>query len=172
MAIYDELGLRFRRAARAHIGVQIALLAGDPSRAEQELRDALATLDEIGARGVHATLAAVLADMLAELGRDDEAEGLATEVAESVAPEDLAPQVLRRAALARVLAHRGEQEAAQSLAAEAVRLTEAVAFPELRARALLAAAEVSGDDEPVAEARRVYEAKGVRLPLASRERAE
>jgi ATP/maltotriose-dependent transcriptional regulator MalT len=160
MAIYDELGLRFRRAARAHIGAQIALLGGDPEAAERELRDALETLAEIGAHGVHATLATVLADLLVDLGRDHDAEALAREVAGTVAPDDLAPQVLWRAALARVLAHRGRPEEAEELAREALRLTEAVDFPDLRARALLAAAEVTGDTGFLDEARRVYEAKG------------
>jgi len=176
MAIYDELGLRFRRAARAHIGAQIALLAGDAAGAERELRDALEALAEIGARGVHATLAAVLADVLAERARDEEAEALCDEVAAVVAPDDLAPQVLRRAALARVLVHRGELDEARVVAAEALRLTEDVGFPELRARALLAAAEVTGNADLLAEAHRVYGAKGVLVevgaPLATQGRAE
>jgi len=176
MAIYDELGLRFRRVARAHIGAQIALLGGDAAGAEHELRDALRALGEMGARGVHATLGAVLADILAEHGHDDEAEALCAEVAEVVAPDDLAPQVLRRAALARVHAHRDEAVEAQTVAAEAVRLTEEVGFPELRARALLAAAEATGNGELLVEARRVYEAKGVLVevgpPLARQGRAE
>jgi DNA-binding SARP family transcriptional activator len=176
MAIYDELGLRFRRAARAHIGAQIALSSSDPAGAERELRTALQTLDEIGASGVHATLAAVLADMLAEHGRDHEAEGLAREVAAAVAADDLAPQVLRRAALARVLAHRGDLDEASSLAADALDLTEEVDFPELRARALLAAAEVTGETARLDEARRIYEAKGNTVAagalLASRAPAE
>jgi DNA-binding SARP family transcriptional activator/class 3 adenylate cyclase len=176
MAIYDELGLRFRRAARAHIGSQIALLGGDAAGAEHALRDALQALGEMGAHGVHATLGAVLADILAEHGHDEEAEALCEEVADVVAPDDLAPQVLRRAALARVHAHRGETEAAEALAAESLRLTEHVGFPELRARALLAAAEVRGDGGLLAEARRVYEAKGAHVelgpPLVTPGRAE
>jgi DNA-binding SARP family transcriptional activator/class 3 adenylate cyclase len=176
IAIYDELGLRFRRSARAHIGAQIALLAGDASAAERELRDALDALSEIGARGVHATLATVLADMLAELGRDEEAEALLAEVEDAVEPDDLAPQVLRRAALARVLAHRDEPERARDVAAEALRLTEAVDFPDLRARALLAAADVTGDLGFLEEAGRVYRAKGnvaaLGARLAFREHAE
>ena len=160
VAVYDELGLRFRRAARAHIGAQIALLADEPAEAERELRTALDTLAEIGARGVHTTLGAVLADIWSELGRDDEAEELAREVAGAVAQDDLAPQVLWRVALARVLAHRGEATDAEALIAEALDLTAAIDFPDLRARALMAAAEVTGDAQLLDQARDVYEAKG------------
>jgi tetratricopeptide (TPR) repeat protein len=160
VAVYDELGLRFRRAARAHIGAQIALLGDEPAEAERELRTALDTLAEIGARGVHTTLGAVLADILSELGRDDEAEELAREVAGAVAQDDLAPQVLWRVALARVHAHRGEVVEAETLAGEALDLTATVDFPDLRARALTAAAEVTGDSQLLDQACDVYEAKG------------
>lgn len=160
VAVYDELGLRFRRAARAHIGAQIALLGNDPAEAERELRAGLDTLAEIGARGVHTTLGAVLADIWSELGRDNEADELARKVAGAVAQDDLAPQVLWRVALARVLVHRGEAAHAEALIAEALDLTAAIDFPDLRARALMAAAEVTGDAQLLDEARGVYEAKG------------
>jgi ATP/maltotriose-dependent transcriptional regulator MalT len=160
IAVYDELGLRFRRAARAHIGAQIALLEGEPAEAERELRTALDTLAEIGARGLHTTLGAVLADIWSELGRDDEAEELVHEVAGAVAEDDLAPQVLWRVALARVLARRGETAQAETLAGEALELTAAIDFPDLRARTLMAAAEVTGNAHLLDEARDVYEAKG------------
>jgi ATP/maltotriose-dependent transcriptional regulator MalT len=160
VAVYDELGLRFRRAARAHIGAQIALLGSDPAEAERELLVGLNTLAEIGARGVHTTLGAVMADIWSELGRDDEAETMAREVAGAAANDDLAPQVLWRVALARVLAHRGEAAEAKTLIAEALDLTAAIDFPDVRARALTAAAEVRGDAELLDQARGVYEAKG------------
>ena len=160
VAVYDELGLRFRRAARAHIGAQIALLRNDPAEAERELRAGLDTLAEIGARGVHTTLGAVLADIWSELGRDNEADELARKVAGAVAQDDLAPQVLWRVALARVLVHRGEAADAEALIAEALDLAAAIDFPDLRARALMAAAEVTGNAQLLDQARGVYEAKG------------
>jgi tetratricopeptide (TPR) repeat protein len=176
MAIYDELGQRFRRAARAHIGAKLALFSDDPAEAERVLRNALETLADIGAQGVQATLAAVLADMLAEFARDDEAEELADQIENTAGADDLASQVLRRTALARVFLHRGDTERAEALAAEAVDLTNAIEFPELRARALLAAADATRDAALADEGRRVYEQKGnlaaARLLLASRLGAE
>ena len=54
VAIYEELGLRLRRATRAHIGSRIALLAGDPVAAEDELRTANDVLVGFGAHGIAA----------------------------------------------------------------------------------------------------------------------
>ena len=62
--------------------------------------------------------------------------------------------------LARVLAHRGEAAEAEALITEALDLSGAIDFPDVRARALSAAAEVTGDAELLDQARSVYEAKG------------
>ncbi len=166
IAVYDELGLRFRRASRASIGAQVELVAGDAAAAERELRDAIDTLAQIGAQGVHTTLGAVLADLLAQLGRDEEAGELARQVADEVAEDDLAPQALWRATLAGVLVRAGEVDEASRLAQAALALTERTDFPALRVAALTAAAEVAEQGgrpearELLAEARALCEAKG------------
>ena len=49
---------------------------------------------------------------------------------------------------------------AEALIAEALDLTAAIDFPDLRARALMAAADVTGDAQLLDQARDVYEAKG------------
>jgi class 3 adenylate cyclase/DNA-binding SARP family transcriptional activator len=142
VATYAELGLRLRRAAHAFFGAQIELLAGDTAAAEQELRAAGATLGGFGTHGLAATHGAVLADLLCTLGRLDEAEALARELAGSAPEDDLMPQALWRSTLGRVLAARGELEEAERLLGESLRLTEGVESPDLRAAVLAGAAEV------------------------------
>jgi DNA-binding SARP family transcriptional activator/class 3 adenylate cyclase len=167
VATNEELALRLRRASHRYVAAQIELLAGDTSAAEQELRASTAALRELGARNFEATHAAFHADVLCTLGHGDEAEALARGLAGSAPADDLIPQVLRRTALARVLARRNELQEARELATEALVLTEGIEFPDLRVAALAAAAEVEtgqGRPEParglLAEARRIMEAKG------------
>jgi len=97
----------------------------------------------------------VLADVLCTLGRDDEAESLAREVARSAPEDDLAPQVLWRSSLGRVLVRRGELPEAERLAEDATALTEGVEFPDLRVAALVGAAEVAAARHRHAAARRL-----------------
>ena len=70
---YERLGLHFSRAARSHLGAQIELLGGDPAAAARELRAGCETLEAMGERGVRSTLSGFLADVLCELGEDEEA---------------------------------------------------------------------------------------------------
>ena len=166
-AIYEELGLRLRRATRAHIGSRIALLAGDPVAAEAELRTANDVLVGFGAHGIAAVHAGLLADLLAQRASFDEAEAIARELAQSLPEDDLAPQVLWRTALGRVLAARGDLAEAERLTLEALALTEAIEFPDICVTALTAAVAVrtaqGRDDDArklLGEARRIIEAKG------------
>ena len=48
IAVYEEFGLRFRRAVRSIVGAQIEALAGDLDAAERELRTGYAMLEEMG----------------------------------------------------------------------------------------------------------------------------
>ena len=79
VAVYQEFGLRFRRAVRSIVGAQIETLAGDLVAAERELRTGYAMLEEMGERGVRSTLAGFLAEVLSMRGDDDEAEGFAAD---------------------------------------------------------------------------------------------
>ena len=113
-------------------------------------------------------MAASLARLTCEDGRDDEAERLARVAEESAAKGDVTTQVRRRAAQAKVLTRRGELvEAAETLAREAVAMTDGTQFPDWRADTLLDLAEVlrvaGRPEEANAAARvalRLYETKG------------
>jgi tetratricopeptide (TPR) repeat protein len=143
---YDDLGLRLRRAARSLIPAEIEFLAGNPDEAVAILRWAYEGLREMGTTPLMSTVAAFLADACAAAGQRDEAIRFAKISAEHAAAEDIVTQVMWRVALSRATN-------APALAAEAARLAAPTDYPDLKARALVALGEV-------AEARRIYEAKG------------
>lgn len=166
-ATYEEFGLRFRRATQAFVGAQIELLAGDATAAEQELRGSTAAFDEIGAATSATTHRALLAEVVARLGRLGEAEELARLVAAEAPEHDLIAQVLSCCTLSRVRARAGSAPEAVELATEARRLLADAEFPQLTIAALTSAAEAAaaaGDsaqtERLLAEARRAAEAKG------------
>ncbi len=167
IALYEELGLRFRRTVRRLVGAEIERLAGDLRAAERELRAGYEALAAMGESGVRAVLAAYLADVLVDLGQDDEAERFARMAAAAVEERDVAPQAIQRAVRARVLSRRGDLDEATALAREAVDLAETTDFLGLQAEAYLALSEVhsAGGAGAIARelldrARLLHEAKG------------
>lgn len=157
-ACYDELGLRYMRAARSHVVGFVELLAGDPERAVRELRAGYDALAEMGERGTRSTIAAFLAEALVAQGRYPDAEQFARVAEEAGAADDVVTQCLWRCASARALAHARDLVAAERLAHEAVRLAADTDFLELQARALLDLAAVlatggrTGETGPLVEA--------------------
>jgi class 3 adenylate cyclase/tetratricopeptide (TPR) repeat protein len=115
-----ELGQRMQHARHSmHVG-WISLLAERPERAEQELRAGAELLDAAGERAWLSTVAAVLAEVLFRLERDDEAEEWTQRSEQAASPEDALSQAMWRSTRAKVLARRGEAEQAVRLSAEAV----------------------------------------------------
>jgi class 3 adenylate cyclase/tetratricopeptide (TPR) repeat protein len=172
-ATYEEFGLRFRRANQSFVAAQILLLAGDAAAAERELRASSAAFDEIGAATSAITHRALLAEVLARLGRLEEAAEVAQRVAAQASSYDLIAQVLSRSALARVRVSEGSAHEAVELAAGARRLLAEAEFPQLAIAALTAGAEAAAaaDDGAeaerlLAEARTIAEAKGATASLA------
>lgn len=166
-AIYEELGLDFRRAARSPIPAAIEALAGDDEAAERELRWGYDTLEKMGEKAVRATIAAFLAEPIYRQGRLDEAERFSKISEDLAAGDDLVPQVVWRSVRARVLARRGELDQAETMGREALRLVADTDFPDVQAGTLLALAEVldaAGKHEEAAplaaEARALHERKG------------
>jgi class 3 adenylate cyclase/predicted ATPase len=145
-ALYEELGQRFRIAARSLIAAEIELLAGRPNEGTAILRWAFGELQEMGASSVMSTVAAFLADALAVEGARDEAIQY-SEVSERHAADlDVLTQVMWRVA-------RANATSDLALAREAVALSEPTDYIDIRARALLAI----GDREAAA---REYARKG------------
>jgi predicted ATPase len=165
-ATYADLGLTLYVASSEHEAV-VELLAGNPAAAERSARAAYRALEEMGERAFRSTMAASLAVVILELGRDEEAEDFAKLSAQLAASGDLVTQVRWRRVRARVLARRGEIRAAEELAREALAIAEATDFVNDQADALVDLShvlEASGrcDDAAAAAsgALRLYELKG------------
>ena len=90
--------------------------------AERALRGGYDRLGDYGETGFRSTTGTLLADVLARLGRFDEADELLDEVAGVMTADDVDPQVRLRAVRGQILARRGELAAAERSAREAVAL--------------------------------------------------
>jgi len=119
-AILGDVGFKILAAAYCQNSAYVEMLAGDPREAERELRSGFADLEKMGEKAFLSTTAAELAQALYEQRRYDEAERF-THVSQELGPrDDFATQVEWRSTRAKVLARRGEFEAAVALAEEAV----------------------------------------------------
>jgi class 3 adenylate cyclase/tetratricopeptide (TPR) repeat protein len=171
-----ELGQRMQYARHSmHVG-WIGMLAGRPEQAEQELREGAELLDAGGERSWLSTVAAVLAEVLYRLGRDEEAEEWTLRCEQAASPEDALSQALWRATRAKVLARRGEAERAVRLSIEAVQQASGRDNLHLLGDCLSDRAEVLGLLARPREGRRflhqalaAYDRKGI-VPLVERTR--
>jgi class 3 adenylate cyclase/tetratricopeptide (TPR) repeat protein len=145
-ALHEELGQRYRIATRSLIAAEIEVLAGRPNEAIAIFRWALGELQEMGATSVMSTVAAFLADALADEGSIDDAIRYSQLSERHAADLDVATQVMWRVA-------RANATGAPQLAQEAVELAEPTDYTYIKARALLA---VGDRDRAVRE----YERKG------------
>lgn len=141
-AIYEDLGLRVHAALVSLDSAPVEMLAGDAVAAERELRRDYEALEELGEKNYLSTTAALLAQALHELGRDDEAEQLTKISEELSAPDDLNSQVEWRCARAKVLASRRQFADAEEMVREAVRRALKTDFLEVQANAYLDLANV------------------------------
>ena len=165
-ATYADLGLTLFLAGSEHEAV-VELLAGNPAAAEKSARAAYRALEEMGERAFRSTMAATLALVILEQGRDEEADALAEVSARLGATGDLLTQIRWRRVRARVLARRAEIQAAEALAREALAIAEATDFVNERADALIDLSHVLEEsrrcEEAVAAASgavHLYELKG------------
>jgi class 3 adenylate cyclase/tetratricopeptide (TPR) repeat protein len=145
-ALYEELGHRFRIAARSLIAADIEELAGSPSEATAILRWAFGELREMGITSTTSTVAAFLADALAAEGSMEDAIHFSKVSEQHAADFDVATQVMWRVARANATGN-------PTLAREAVELADPTDYTDIKARALLAVGDVDG-------AAREYERKG------------
>ena len=121
-AILGDVGFKILSAAYSQSSAYVEMLAGDPREAERELRSGYADLEKMGEKGYLSTVAAELAQALYEQRQFDEAERF-THVSQELGPlDDYATQVEWRGTRAKLLAKRGEFDAAVTLAEEAVAL--------------------------------------------------
>jgi class 3 adenylate cyclase/tetratricopeptide (TPR) repeat protein len=171
-----DIGAGFQRTAG-----YVAMLAGDLSMAETELRRGFDILERIGDIGHRVSLAADLSLVLLESeGREREILEIADASEPFVIEDDVDAQVRWKAARGRALARLGDAAEGNRLARESVARAWRTDYCELRGLSQVALAEVlrlSGRSEEAAEALEkavaVYQAKGnVVLAAATGRRLE
>ena len=118
-------------------------MAGDPSAAEQILREGHQALRAMGERGDRANIVTLLAEATYAQGRFDQALRLTEEGEALAGAGDFDAQGRWRATRAKLLARRGQFGAAARLAEEAVALVPVTSGAPQRAEFLLAQAEVA-----------------------------
>jgi class 3 adenylate cyclase/tetratricopeptide (TPR) repeat protein len=159
------------------LGYFVEMVRGDWRAGEQELRQGFDELTSMGDKNYLAITAGWLAHCLYALGRYDEADHCAAVCESSAAKSWVAAQVLSKGARAMLLARRGNVEAGEALAREAVDLALRTDRVDTQTDALMDLAEVlrvggrGAEAVPiVADALRRYELKEVH-PAAARARA-
>jgi predicted ATPase/DNA-binding SARP family transcriptional activator len=114
----------------------------DPAAAERELRPGYEALRRIGEKSHFSSVTGLLARAVCAQGRYDEADQLSRESERAARPNDIHSHILWRTARAKVLAHRGELEAGEALAREAVAFAAESDFLDSHGDALTDLAEV------------------------------
>jgi class 3 adenylate cyclase/predicted ATPase len=141
-SIGEEMRLDWAPAWTAIFAEEVGLLLGDAEFAERELRAGYEFLEAIGERGIRSTIATHLAEALYCLDRKAEAEHFADLSLELSSKDDIASQARGRAVKAKLLAAKGDYEASDSLARDAVELSEATDDLFMHSQVLMALAEV------------------------------
>jgi class 3 adenylate cyclase len=119
-AIYEELGLPLLRAGLAQVIGAIEILADDLAAAEREFLLGRKLFTDAGAKPLAGHLAALLARVILERGRADDASDLVAVALASVDNHDLAGFVNTRLAAATLAEVRGRTDDAAALTAEAI----------------------------------------------------
>lgn len=141
-AVLRDLGQGHHAAATGIELARVELLGGDLVRAEREVRADMEFLVAKGETYFLSTIAALLARIVRDQGRDEEALGLLVTAEQATAEDDIESQALWRGVRATILARRGHYDDAEALARIAVGLTLATEAPNMQADALLELAEV------------------------------
>jgi ATP/maltotriose-dependent transcriptional regulator MalT len=128
-----------------HFPVFAALLAlweRDPAAAEREVRPGYEILKQVGERAHFCTVASLLGRIAYAEGRYDEADAFTRECEAASRPNDVECQIHWRGTRAKVLAQRGDHDAAEALARDAVAFAEESDFLSSHGDALVDLAEV------------------------------
>jgi predicted ATPase/class 3 adenylate cyclase len=144
LALLDDLGLIGPAAAMTISTGGIERLAGDLEQAEREFRRGYDSLEQIGETYFRSTLACLLAGVLFDAGRYEEAEHYARVAAELATADDVETQASLRAVQAKLEARAARWDEAESLIDEAVSLLSRTDFTALQAKALIDRAEILG----------------------------
>jgi class 3 adenylate cyclase/tetratricopeptide (TPR) repeat protein len=129
-SILRELGMTLELAATAGLyGAVVEMLAGDLQAAGAAIRTSYDTLKSAGEKARLSSRAALLARIVYQMGRYDEAMDLADEAEAVSALDDMEPQIWLRGVRAKVLARRGRFDEAEGEARENARVAEETDWP-------------------------------------------
>jgi len=166
-SIAKELGFALDWAGSAMLSGRVELVADDPARAEQELREGYEALERLGETGYRSTVVALLAEAVRAQDRLGEAVRLSEASERAAARDDLDSQAGWRNVRARAFAQQGDLTEAERLARESVALVEPTDFLIVRAESYSALADVLRLSErrkeaaaALEEALRLYQLKG------------
>jgi class 3 adenylate cyclase/tetratricopeptide (TPR) repeat protein len=120
--LYNESGSQRGIAATSKVLGRLAWRKGDPGSAEKLFRDSIRLLAPMQERGTMCESQRLLAQLLLDLGRIDEAEKYALAARETVSAEDLTSRATTRIALAQVRAAQDRDDEAEELFREAVEI--------------------------------------------------
>jgi tetratricopeptide (TPR) repeat protein len=147
----------FLREVGAAEPAWLAHARGDLETAETVLRERYDALGAAGETAFRSTMAIQLGEIAYAKGRVDEAEALAFEGVALGGPDDITNLVLGPALRAKILADRGDTDAALALAEDAVALTQGTDLPDMVAAAWGALGHVRRARGELAESRAAYE---------------
>jgi tetratricopeptide (TPR) repeat protein len=152
-AVLRDLGQGHYAASTGIELARVELLGGDLKLAEHEVRADMEFLAAKGETYFLSTMAALLARIVRDQGRDDEALELLITAERATAEDDVESQALWRAIRAPILARQGRHDHAETLARTAVELTLTTEAPNMQADAMLELASVLSTAGKIAEAR-------------------
>jgi class 3 adenylate cyclase/tetratricopeptide (TPR) repeat protein len=156
-AIRADLGLTVLRHVMEQVTAECEYASGNFHEAARIYRQVYDKLGELGEHGFRSTVGIELGEALYELGERDEPERLALDAETMGGPDDLVNFAFGRALRARIAADRGELEAAETLAREALAYGERSDFPQIHARVREALGHVARAAGRTDEARAEFE---------------
>jgi ATP/maltotriose-dependent transcriptional regulator MalT len=158
----EERGESFALASGKQGKGLLELLAGDLPAAERILREGWDELGEIGERGFRSTIGALLAQVLALLGRDEEALAMVAEAEVLTSADDWVTKADALCARAYVASGRTDHEAAVTYARRATELADEYEYVLTRTHFWLARGEILVAAGLLGEAREAL-AEAIRL---------
>jgi tetratricopeptide (TPR) repeat protein len=156
-AILGELGLAFLRRVMHQVPAECAFAQGRYEESARLYRESYDGLGELGETAFRSTVAIELGESLYALGEHAEAERLAIEGEAMSSADDLVNFALGRGLRAQILVERGELEAAEALALEAIEYSRRSDFPQIHARTDEALAHVRRAQGRIEESRALFE---------------
>ena len=110
--------------ARTILRTAVIVRKRDVAEAERLAREAIRILKPLEDRGTLCEVQRLLAELLLEQGRVDEAETYALRAVETVGPQDVSSQASTKKSLALIRAHQGRDDEAEALFRESIDILE------------------------------------------------